>query len=229
MIMVEGNIGSGKSTFVSKFDPIVTVKMENISEIMQLAFYTDPEVYGPIVQFHMLPKRMMQAQSMYYRGNAVLDRSVIGDYAFALWNTAIGNLDATMWSMYRREAGETPSHAIAKIGTAPVICYLHETPVQCQHNVQTRNGPDRAISLGYLQGIAAAHLICLASLPVSTRIIVLHRDEHWNEDYIDITAIASHALATRPMLAELAETALLEVSDLTARVFLQKFWESCRK
>jgi len=113
VIAFEGNIGAGKSTLCSKFKQVHPDKCSLYKEMgnekfLQL-FYSNPAKYGFAYQWGMLKTRRFQlslAQHDSKHGRIppkqfyFWDRSMVGDYIFALWNHLLGSISQQEMLVY---------------------------------------------------------------------------------------------------------------------------------
>lgn len=105
VIALEGLIGIGKSTLCNKLTQLypdeVDVYREETNEKFLQLFYSDPKRYGFALQWGMLKSRIYQLRLAQHdtrhgrwphRELLFWDRSMIGDYTFALWNHLLGGI-----------------------------------------------------------------------------------------------------------------------------------------
>ena len=105
VIALEGLIGIGKSTLCNKLTRIypdeVEVYSEETNEKFLQLFYSDTKRYGFALQWGMLKSRIYQLRLAQHdtrhgrwphRELLFWDRSMIGDYTFALWNHLLGGI-----------------------------------------------------------------------------------------------------------------------------------------
>jgi len=170
-ILVEGNIASGKSTLIATLaerrPDVVDGVMEEIGRDFLDAFHTQPAHYGFALQ---MVQQLRRAHSLSVAPPLsrirLLDRSVVGDYAFALWNAALGNLNAVEWRLYREQAGQR----IVLPPNAAVV-WLVDDADSClaRRRRRDKHVPDNALM--YMRGLHVAHMLVLATLPASTPVL----------------------------------------------------------
>jgi deoxyadenosine/deoxycytidine kinase len=182
VILVEGNIGAGKTTFVralSAENSSASVVVESIGKQFLTTFYRRPREYAFALQMTQHAMRSTTL-SLLYRDREqcnVFDRSVLGDYAFALWNHAIGNLTPHQWRLYREQAGSTIVDVLANVDCATTcVVFLADTTDACSSRQEQRDG--KPIDKSYMLGLEAAHLIVMACVPERYRLYELRWDEY---------------------------------------------------
>ena len=108
----------------------------------------------------------------------LLDRSILGDYAFALWNAAIDNLDAEQWSLYLEQAGRSVTEALERhvpdSATATIV-FLYDAASRCKERQAERD--EKPVDSSYMLGLEAAHFIVMASVPSRYRLV----EYRWKE------------------------------------------------
>jgi len=105
IIAIEGGIGAGKSTLArwlrAHTDALVT---DEATSALLPAYYADPARWGFAVQVDTLTQRARALRSAHTLSSLTptwLDRSVIGDRAFARANHATQRLSASEYTLYR--------------------------------------------------------------------------------------------------------------------------------
>jgi len=176
LVMLEGNIGAGKTSLcraLARPPALVRCEPETLSDAFQALFYARPERYGFALQMsmcatrHAAARRDCAATRARRAGVTVLDRSVLGDYAFAAYNYACGHLDDAEWAVYREAAGGDVCAALRRAtrGAAErvTLLYLRDTPEACLSRAVQRGGADaHALTLVYVHGLHVAHEACVA-------------------------------------------------------------------
>lgn len=216
--MVEGPIGAGKTTLVTKvaasFEHARAVH-EHVPSALLEAFYNDGKRYGFALQLLQYGyRRATLAAATASRGTndlVVLDRSILGDRAFALWNAAVGHLTAEDWALYCETTGANVAEALARAGadaTNTAILYLHDPTETCSARQQRRDTGD--IDVAYMDGIAAAYLVVLACVPSQFSVAM----RRWNEyaDTASIYALARPTPKRRAALRDLAQEAIYRLT-----------------
>lgn len=171
MIVVEGLIGSGKTTLsrelgralgptsLTLFEP--DEKGEDGGGNPYLAdYYQDPTRWSFVLQVHQLQARYrmhLQAQwhAMQGMGHAVLDRSYFGDTAFARLQLKSGNMTPREFNTYSSiyqamTAGVLLPSVCVRVLASPEIC---ERRVAGRMEKETGRQCEQAIDLDYLRGL----------------------------------------------------------------------------
>ncbi len=123
---------------------------------LQRLFGAAPARYGFAMQLRMQAERearlmteLVMRRTAPRAGLVLLDRSVVGDFAFAAYNYACGNLDADEWCAYQECVGGTGVvHAYMRAAHftlpvyRPLVLYLNDPYTLCLRRARARNGPD---------------------------------------------------------------------------------------
>ncbi len=175
-VLLEGNICAGKSTYardVARTNDGVQVHLEKVLPELHRAFIKQPEIYGFALQMTMAERRTMLLQRVTERDfapPAVVDRSVIGDYAFAAWNYVIGSLSEVEFrQVYCDDFANKPSLMLQRFvmgnQSRPVmVVYLCQPALVCAERLANRTGDDQSTSIEYLRGISIAHSLAMADV-----------------------------------------------------------------
>lgn len=158
LIIVEGLIGSGKSTFCREVASRTGyhVMYEPVEENPYLeSFYADPKRWALEMQFYLMAHRFKMHQEaieyIWRTGNGVLmDRSIYGDSVFCALNHINGNIDSTGYSSYMGMRD-----VMTRFLMVPQITvYLNASPKVCQARIMSRGRDcEREIPLTYLEGL----------------------------------------------------------------------------
>ena len=188
IVALEGLIGVGKSTLTDKIKriaPNVEVLREHINPALLELFYTDPIKYGFAMQWAALLQRIYQSRLLMQLPDTayvVWDRSMLGDYAFALWNHLSGNIDAKEMAAYESMFGGsarissvnpmqagwsfTSQSSSGKLVNSPFVKYvdhylwLVDHPMECKRRVELRRSDpaEQGIPDSYYQGLEDVHI-----------------------------------------------------------------------
>jgi len=238
--LLEGNIGAGKTTLCQELGYFVE---ECIDDKFLGLFYSDPGRYGFALQMVMQTERLttlrVAIDSDSKNAVRVIDRSVIGDWAFAACNRAIGSLSVEEWLVYQNHAGESPIEALILATSVRkrnvFVVHLEAKPEACLERAQARGGVDaNSLSLEYLRTLAAAHLIALASLHNFVHLIRVPWEEYGEGesreallcDMKDANALCKRGNADRRSLIEDAQLAIAQVENPAAKEFLRELLQS---
>jgi len=159
LIIVEGNIGTGKSTASKKLAKRLGLRLleEPVDhELLQL-FYDDYMRWSFPFQMEMLHRHWAMQMSAAaetlvdggYAG-AILDRSLWGDLVFARALAETGAMHKKEWEIYQ-SAVRNMSLVLFPPTT---LVYLNARPETCLERIKERNRPqEQGITLAYLQMI----------------------------------------------------------------------------
>ena len=166
LLVVEGNIGAGKSTFLRKLKeryPSIQVFEEAIDEwntytdnemSLLKAFYTDPTKYAFPLQMAILLSRVNQIRNLNPNDFNVVERSVFTD------------IQVFGRTLYRQKRLSEVEYKIIcdwvqmcqSLYKIDAFVYIDVEPNVCQHRVKIREREgEESINLGYLQEIDQAH------------------------------------------------------------------------
>lgn len=159
LIMIEGNIGSGKTTAGKKLAAILNLRLlqEPVDEELLDLFYNDKDRWSFSFQIKMLHSRWaMQvsaaSETMVAGGfdGAILDRSLWGDLVFAKALYEAGKMHKKEWEIYL----EAVRNMALVLYPPTVLLYLNARPESCLERIRERGRPqEKDITLEYLQTI----------------------------------------------------------------------------
>jgi len=190
---LEGNIGAGKSTLSLKirnqYELQCSIYEEQTNEEFLKLFYSDTEKYGFAFQWGMLKTRIFQLKMAQYDKSyddgkfRMWDRSMMGDYVFALWNHLLGGISKREIAVYESEFGGSLTN-IQKwnfASTVDAYIFLNDEPSSCKFRVENKRGnaSESNIPLPYYEGIDDIHftmLLALLESGVSTPVVM-----NWGE------------------------------------------------
>lgn len=153
-VVIEGNVGVGKSTFLSLLDaqlavPVIpephhrwlSVGGENVLDL----FYKNPKRWAYTFQSYAFITRiqeMMAHQSQHTHVMHVLERSVFSDrYCFAALAYELGNMSLLEWELYQ----EVFTWLVGACAIKPYgIIYLQADPDTCYKRISKRNRKEEA-------------------------------------------------------------------------------------
>ncbi len=198
---VEGNIGAGKSTFLSIVRTFLNarvvmephIKWQNVGGYNLLdKFYADPKRWSYTFQMYAFITRTMEKQNVSLNSSQlvhILERSVYSDrYCFTKNCFELGFMTELEWNLYREcfdwlvESHDATPHGFIYMQTDPEICY--------KRLLKRNRSEEAGVSLDYLRSVHDKHeswLIkreniadCLSNVPVL--VIPCHEDfEHDRE------------------------------------------------
>lgn len=144
LIIVEGNIGAGKSTFAKKLADSLNGKYiaepDEQTNAYLADYYKEPARWSFEMQIHLLTRRyraQMRAQREILddgKGFYVMDRSYYGDVCFANVQKQLGYFDNRAYDTYLR------LHTDMKINLLPPTCaiFLYASPDTCKSRISKR-------------------------------------------------------------------------------------------
>lgn len=214
VIALEGLIGAGKSTLVDKIqrsDPDIEVLKEQINPALLELFYSNPVKYGFAMQWAALQHRIYQSRLLDYSKKLsaatttpgqpgkdhVWDRSMLGDYAFALWNHLTGNLDSSEMEAYESMFGASVSREHpASLAESPFVSHvdtyvwLVDDPKQCKRRVELRqsNPAEQGIPDQYYQGLEDVHIFLFLKLLSDPSVNYKVKVRNW-EQYHQVSSL----------------------------------------
>jgi len=167
-ICVDGNIGAGKTTFVKSLNfflqkngvdsQIAEEDMSNKMKTLQL-FLKDQKKYAFAFQLMMLSERINIYKSSLPVGGktTIIDRSLVGDYAFASHHHDKKNISDDEWLAYREMLEKYSNEDFFQV--PDYYLYLKVSPKVAYERIVTRNrdGEATGYDLNYLQAISKAH------------------------------------------------------------------------
>ena len=234
VLLVEGNIAVGKTTAVTamRAEHDVVVAPEAIGDKFLAAFYADPKRYAFALQ--MTQDMTRQSLVKWALGepstHVILDRSVLGGFAFALWQRAIGNFSERDWQLYREQFGTSVDEVLEKAGVAAdrcIIVFLHDAAGRCSDRQRIRDSSD--IQTSYLLGLETTHLIVMSKVPRRYRLVEM-RWQEYAETSMTIAACESPSslvMSRRESLHRRAYASMhANVYNTEARCFLKQFYEA---
>lgn len=173
LIIIEGNIGVGKSTLSRKLADEYDFKLfeegadtnNDFMEYLQL-YYNDPKRYALEMQFWLLSMRFKQHQEaikhIHTTGQAcIMDRSIYGDTVFARRNFLDGNISKLGYDSYNKHRDVMLNFLMVP----QLTIYLDAQPNTCLSRVKMRQRESEGgIPLDYLEGIDTLYRELLVEL-----------------------------------------------------------------
>jgi len=158
MIIIEGNIGAGKSTLTTKLAERLNAKpfYEPVETNPYLAkYYEDPKQYALPMQFYLMSNRYeMHQQGIEHiwktQQPCLFDRSIYGDYIFAKRNWLDGNMSDLDFENYNKMR----KVMFKSLMVPHITLYLKSDPEVSYRNIMKRERDcEKTIPLDYLRGL----------------------------------------------------------------------------
>lgn len=167
-LIIEGNIGAGKSTFLKIISNYLAIepifephqKWQRVgSENLLEAFYKDTKRWAYTFQTYAFVTRVLAAQKMEKESNEdvlVLERSVYSDrYCFAKNCYEMGVMNALEWELYQEWFAWLVENYTKK---PDGFVYLQTDPSICYERLQRRKrSEESAVPLDYLNRLHEKH------------------------------------------------------------------------
>lgn len=217
VIALEGLIGIGKSTLCNKLKSLYPrhfeIYREETNEKFLKLFYSDPKKYGFSLQWGMLKSRIYQLRLAQHdtkhhripkRDLYLWDRSMIGDYTFALLNHLLGGLSIEEMDAYESEFGGS----IMNIENLPFLSDIHlfvwlnDEPSECKYRLENMrmNESEQGIPLSYYESLDDIHFFVFTRLLMSNKSKVFVQSWGEYDDPKATKAIYQNILSNRRKL-----------------------------
>ncbi len=235
LLLIDGLPGTGKTVLCRKLTALGYDSHEQTlcTQLISL-FRADNVKYAFALQITALNhRRKLLENALDSARPAALDCSIVGDYAFALWNTACGNMRIDDWQVYRSAAfaNEHPLNELrrARTLTNRPICllYLRDNPEHCLQRTNDCH-TDETLDEQYMLGLQASYDVCFAHIQYAPPVNCFIYQCSWNV-YSSVGCSAAfdekfgdmlRQPPCPPKFAELAQQSISLVQNDTARTFL---------
>lgn len=172
LYVLEGLIGVGKTRLSKKAaEQGYNVLEERINDKMLQMFYDDSSRYGFTFQCFMLLSRQYQYRlhkQMQTPVRNVSDRSLLGDYVFALCNFLLGHISCEEMEAYEHELQITADRLteLSFLKDVTHLIMLDDAPEACKQRVECvrRNPLESGIPLSYYEAIDDVYFFLIRSL-----------------------------------------------------------------
>ena len=190
MIIVEGNIGAGKSTLTKKLSEALGARpfFEPVESNPYLdSFYKDPKTYALPMQFYLMSVRYEMhregVESIWRTGQyCIYDRSIYGDYVFAKKNWLDGNMTDLDFENYNKMRDVM----LKSLMVPHITLYLKNDPEATLKNIKARNrGCEADIPMAYLKGLNDLYKEFAADMKQKgSQVVELDWNEFRSTDYV---------------------------------------------
>jgi NADH dehydrogenase (ubiquinone) 1 alpha subcomplex subunit 10 len=190
MIIIEGNIGAGKSTLTDRLAKQLNgIPMyEPVESNPYLAdFYKDPKRYALEMQFWLMSKRYQlhldAIEKVWREGKTVImDRSIYGDFIFAKAHQVLGNIDEQGFANYMAMRNTMERTLLIP----QVTIYLNVTVDNCLKRINERaRGCETGITGDYLMVLEKIYRELMHDLKAKgSNVIDIDHNEFKDVDYI---------------------------------------------
>jgi len=219
MIVIEGNIGAGKSTLTKKLAERLNARAfyEPVDSNPYLElFYKDPKKYALPMQFYLMSNRYEFHQEgiehIWRTGQScIFDRSIYGDYVFAKKNWIDGNMSELDFENYNNMRD-----VMLKTLMVPhIVIYLKNDPEKTLENINSRSrGCESGIPLDYLKGLDSLYKDLVFDLKqMGSKIIEIDWNEFKSTDYV-LEQLEGH-LEMEPYLTPIPKKNNSEVTSVS--------------
>lgn len=179
-VVVEGNIGVGKSTFCDSLTKHIGERARFFPEpvdkpafgVLLRRYYSDPSRWGFPFQMFVLKERFRQhtlASELVANGiHVIQDRSIYADGCFGRLVHADGNMSDEEWDIYADTFG-----CLKRFLRYPdLMIYLRARPESCHKRIlaRARDG-ESAVSIDYLRRLHDKHEELIAAMSRFTRVL----------------------------------------------------------
>lgn len=175
MIVLDGNIGAGKTTISKLISreyniPLHEELLSNDTESLLKSFYSNMTRWAFTLQIHFLNERF----KMLKENNGIYDRSIYGDLIFASVLHQDGHMTNKEYNIYTTLFSNMEQH----IPKPDLLIYLDTTPEKSLERIQTRNRESESgIQLSYLRKLDDSYKKWLSGYDGEVKIF------EWNEDH----------------------------------------------
>jgi deoxyadenosine/deoxycytidine kinase len=189
-IIVEGNIGAGKTTYLKLLkeftDEELDVNIEPLAMWKELglleAFYNDQKRWAYTFQSTAFVTRFAVAAQprVNPKGVRVLERSVFADNkCFAATQYEVGNMNDMEWHAYSMWY-EVMTQKFPDILAFDKIIYLRATPETCLRRIKTRDrDAESDMDVNYLRALHAKYEAWLMSPEMMGRVHIVDVEKDW--------------------------------------------------
>lgn len=174
VIVVEGNIGSGKSTLGKILEKRLGSKLYTelknpITLRMLESFYMDKKRYSFMLQVHFLNERFKMIKDIFKHGGGILDRSIYGDKVFASVLHEDGDMTEEEFTVYSDLLENMLEHA----KKPRLLIFLDADIKTCMERIKARSrAGENLISADYLIRLERKYKDWLEDYSYSRKLII---------------------------------------------------------
>lgn len=190
MLIIEGNIGSGKSTLTKslceKLNARAFYEPVESNPYLEL-FYKDPKKYALPMQFYLMSRRyemhLEGIEHIWKTGQTcVYDRSIYGDYVFAKKNWLDGNMSELDFDNYNKMR----EIMFKNLMVPHVAIFLNTTPETNLDRISVRNRDcEKGIPFDYLAGLNELYKDLMYELKIlGSKVINIDWNEFKTTEYV---------------------------------------------
>lgn len=190
MVIIEGNIGAGKSTLTKKLAERLNAKpfYEPVETNPYLSsYYEDPKQFALPMQFFLMSNRYeMHLEGIEHiwkeQQMCLFDRSIYGDYIFAKRNWLDGNMSDLDFDNYNKMR----KVMFKNLMIPHVTLYLNSDPEVSYRNIMERDrGCEKTISLDYLKGLDSLYKELVYEMKdLGSEVVEIDWNEFRSTDYV---------------------------------------------
>ena len=207
-ICLEAIIGAGKTTLGEELGKVLGIPVYHepvLGNPFLEEFYKDPKRWAFPMQMFLMGERFRiheEAQIVALNGKgSIVDRSIVGDRAYAKLHTREGNIDEKSWNyIYDRWF----DYMLGRIRVPQVIFFLDVEPTIALDRIKERGRKAEAgIDLSYLKKLQREYYDLFSEIESGqhawSRGMLVKRWQ-WNVDHQDITAMVKFLEHEFPIL-----------------------------
>lgn len=174
MILIEGQIGAGKTTIgeivEARFGIRLYRELGNPDTLALLdRFYADKRRWAFTLQIHFLNERFRMIKAIFRDGGGILDRSIFGDRIFAEMLRDDGDMSGEEFNTYSTLLDNMLEH----VQRPHLLIYLDATVDTAMERIRRRNrGLESGIPRAYLEELNRRYLDWYDSYALSPKIFV---------------------------------------------------------
>ena len=180
MILIEGQIGAGKTTLGEILEqrlglPLFRELHNPVTTTLLDRYYLDKHRWAYTMQTHFLAERFRMTRELVRSGGGIMDRSIFGDSIFARMLAAEGYMDSEEFSTYTALLEEMLEY----IPPPRLLIYLDCSVDTAMERIRSRDrGNESGIPRTYLDALNRHYLAWYEQYDLSPRIFVNTEEFH---------------------------------------------------